>query len=486
MQCDSLSAVTVFARCNADVDQSALQSLISRTSKLWNSPVGTRAEDIHKTADDGETMRLRYWTALLVFGGIAFVVSKQWDSQTQDQAKLSDTAPSLLLSGNESTDATFGTDDLTTTPVAASADIPTQADNTVTWTHVVDTGDSLSGLLAEAGLDTGASTEVTVAIGSEYDLRLLKPGHNLKLTMSPDGLPRTASLEIEDGTLIFATFGAAPSVQRLAPDLDSIRRAGVTMIESSIYTALDDAGIPTRFATDLELILAGVFDLRTVLNGGERIRLLWREYRSEGRVVGEPTIDFAQLDLADGRYEILWPNDDSRRSMIFKDSHLVHTFVQPIHGARLSSAFGLRMHPVHGYMRMHSGVDFAAAQGAAVETTQSGKIAFMGERSGYGILVEMKHEGGTSTLYAHLSALNEALQVGQRIAAGTEIGRVGSTGTSTAPHLHYEIHIGGRPVSPLADTLLHGPDNSTPRAAVSNVLVDSMQSELDRLLASRG
>ncbi len=431
-------------------------------------------------------MRLRYWTALLVFGGIVFVVSTQWERQPRDQAKLSDTAPSLLPSGNESTDATFGTDDVTTPPVAARADIPTTADNTVTWTQVVDTGDSLLGLLAEAGLDTGASTEVTGAIGSEYDLRLLKPGHNLKLTMSPDGLPRTATLEIEDGTLIFATFGATPSVQRLAPNLDSIRRAGETAIESSIYKALDDAGIPTRFATDLELILAGVFDLRTVLSGGERIRLLWREHRSEGRVVGEPTIDFAQIDLADGRYELVWPNDTSRRSMIFKDGHLVQTFVQPIRGARLSSAFGPRMHPVHGYMRMHSGVDFAAAQGAVVETTRSGKIAFMGERSGYGRLVEIDHEGGISTLYAHLSALNEALRVGQRVPAGTEIGRVGSTGTSTAPHLHYEIHIDGQPVSPLADTRLHGPDNSKSPAAVSPLLVDSMQRELDRLLASRG
>ncbi|WP_246040572.1 M23 family metallopeptidase [Roseovarius arcticus] len=379
----------------------------------------------------------------------------------------------------------MGNDDSMTGQAAEGADMPTQADDAVTWTRVVDAGDSLSGLLAEAGLDTDASIEVTGAIGSEYDLRHLKPGHSIAVTISSDGLPRTATLEIEDGTRILATFGAAPSVQKVAPDLDSVRRAGEARIGSSIYAALDDAGIPTRFATDLELILAGAFDLRTALAGGEHIRLLWREYVSNGREVGEPTIDFAQLDVADGRYEILWPDDKSRRTRIFRNGQLVQTFVQPIRGARLSSAFGLRMHPIHDNMRMHNGVDFAAKQGAVVAATQSGKIAFMGKRRGYGLLVEIEHESSTRTLYAHLSAVNEALQVGRHVGAGTEIGRVGSTGTSTAPHLHYEIQVKGRPVSPLADTRLRGPGNDT-QGAGEPLLRGGMQSELDRLLASRG
>ncbi len=431
-------------------------------------------------------IRLRYWTALLVVGGVAFVVSTQWDRQPHDQVALSDGTSAHPQTGSESTTVTSGDDDLLTVPVATDTDIPNQTDDSVIWTRVVGAGDSLSGLLAEAGLDTEANSEVTRAIGSEFDLRHLKPGHSLALQISPDGLPATAMLEIEDGSRILATFGAAPSVQRLAPDLDSIQRAGEATVGSSIFAALDEAGIPTRFATDLELILAGTFDLRTALAGGEHIRLMWREYRSGDRVVGEPTIDFAQLDLADGRYEIMWPDDNSRRSRIFKDGQLVKTFDQPIRGARLSSAFGLRMHPVHGYMRMHSGLDFAAEQGAVVAATQVGKIAFMGERSGYGTVVELDHGDGVQTLYAHLSALNEELHVGQRITAGTEIGRAGSTGTSTAPHLHYEIHVDGKPVSPLADTRLRGLGKGTPRSAESLVLVNNMQSELDRLLASRG
>ncbi len=431
-------------------------------------------------------MRLRYWTALLVLGGVASFVSMKWDRQPQNQAALP-VGPSVNPHGDDaSTDAASTERDQVAEPAVAAVETPVEDKDAVTWTRVVGAGDSLSALLAEAGLDTVSRTDVTRAIGSEYDLRHLKPGHVLALSVSADGVPQSATLEIEDGTQILATFGPEGSVQRMAPDLDSVQRAGDIKVKSSIYAALDEAGIPTRFATDLELVLAGAFDLRTALSGGERIRLLWREFSSGDREVGEPAIDFAQLDLSDGSYEILWPDDNSTQTRIFKDGQLLQMFDQPIRGARLSSGFGRRMHPVHGNVRMHSGVDFAASQGAIVEATRSGKIAFMGARSGYGALVEIEHEGGVRTLYAHLSALNEALKVGQRVPAGTEIGRVGSTGTSTAPHLHYEIHIDGRPVSPLSDAPSRGPANRAAQAEGAQVIVDSMQRELDRLLASRG
>lgn len=431
-------------------------------------------------------IRLRYWTAFLVVGGIAIGVASHWNKQPRHPVSFSDSAAADLSLGSGSDGTTPGGDNSETARAATGADLLSRADDIVTWTRVVGAGDSLSGLLSEAGLDTDARSHVIRAIGSEFDLRHLKPGHRLALKISADGFPEIATLEIENGSRIRATFGAAPSVQRLAPDLDSVRRAGEATVGSSIFAALDDAGIPTRFATDLELILAAAFDLRTALSGGEHIRLMWREYRSGDRVVGEPVIDFAQLDLAEGRYEILWPGNNSRRTRIFKEGQLVQVFDQPIPGARLSSAFGLRMHPVHGDMRMHSGVDFAAEQGAIVAATQTGKIVFMGKRSGYGNVVELDHGEGIQTLYAHLSAVNEALQVGQRVVAGKEIGRAGSTGTSTAPHLHYEIRVDGRPISPLADTRLRNPGNGTPRPTKSLALVDSLQSELDRLLASSG
>ncbi|MCF7699836.1 peptidoglycan DD-metalloendopeptidase family protein [Loktanella sp. M215] len=425
-------------------------------------------------------MRLRYWTAMLVAGGVAFGVSQYRDAPTALSTAVSDSAEEEMPRS-----ATTADDGLAPSVADAGDKVSTPVDEPVTWTQVVGAGDSLSGLLAAAGLDTETSRDVVQAIGSEFDVRHLKPGQRLALNVSSDGLPKTATLEKEDGSRIRATFGEDPTVQILPPQLVSVRRAGEATVSSSIFAALDGAGIPTRFATDLELVLAETFDLRTRLGGGEHIRLMWREYRSGDRVVGDPTIDFAQLDLADGRYEILWPDDTSRRTTIMKDGVLLQTFDQPIRGARLSSAFGMRMHPILGTVRMHSGIDFAAPQGAIVAATQQGKVAYMGKRSGYGTVVELDHGNGVHTLYAHLSALNEGLRVGQRVETGTELGRAGSTGRSTAPHLHYEIRVNDKPVSPLADTRLRGSGNPTPLTE-SLVLVGDMQSELDRLLTSNG
>ncbi len=425
-------------------------------------------------------MRLRDWTILMAVGGLALALSTLWDGPETDRRAARDPAGPPMPAANAASDdqmATFG-------PAFVE---PADAMR-VTWEKTVGEGDSLSGLLTEAGLDTDARTAVIAALGSEFNLQQLKPGHSIALQLADDGSPQAAALEIETGLRIWATFGADPVVRQVAPQLKTVRRAGKATIGSSIYAALDAADIPTRFATDLELVFADTLDLRAVMGGNERLSLIWREYRAGDRVVGEPTIDYAQLDLNDARYEILWPDDTSLQTRIFKDGDLMQTLVQPIRGARLSSAFGPRMHPVHGTMRMHSGVDFAAAQGEVVAATQDGKIAFMGNKGGYGLLVEVAHAGGIKTLYAHLSAVNDALKVGQRIPAGQEIGRVGSTGTSTAPHLHYEVHVNGRPVSPLTDRRLFSPTpvaDATP-APDDAVMVEDLQIELQRLLLQNG
>ena len=431
-------------------------------------------------------IRLRYWTALLVIGGVSLGISA---FGTRDPQAPDDN--DAVIEAGLSRDGGIGdprAEKGTAKPASAlaSPDDPALAVDTVTTRKVIGQGDSLSGLLADVGLDLETTDVIARAIGTEYDLRRLKPGDSLSVTRTTGGDLQTATLEIDDGSRIRATLGAIPVVQRLAPDLESVPRAGETTVQSSIFGAFEKAGIPTRFATDLELILDGTLDLRKQVAGGEHIRLMWREYRSGDRTVAEPTIDFAQLDLSDGKYVILWPDDSARRTLVFKDDELVRVFDQPIRGARLSSAFGPRLHPIHGTVRMHSGVDLAAVQGAAVEATHAGKIVYMGARSGYGNLVEVDHGGDVQTLYAHLSALNDDLRVGQSIPAGTEIGLAGSTGTSTAPHLHYEIHVDGKPVSPLDGPWSNDPGGQTAGSMDPLTRVNDMRNELNRLLASEG
>jgi murein DD-endopeptidase MepM/ murein hydrolase activator NlpD len=120
----------------------------------------------------------------------------------------------------------------------------------------------------------------------------------------------------------------------------------------------------------------------------------------------------------------------------------------PARGA-LTSGFGPRRHPIFGVVRMHNGVDIAAPWGTPVRAAAPGTVLFAGWFGGYGKLVVLDHGGGVTTLYGHLSSIGVA--VGQRVRAGQVIGRVGSTGYSTGPHLHFEIRVDGRPVDPLGD-----------------------------------
>ena len=120
-------------------------------------------------------------------------------------------------------------------------------------------------------------------------------------------------------------------------------------------------------------------------------------------------------------------------------------FVRPVPG-RITSSFGPRSHPILGYVRMHTGVDFTAAYGQEIRAAQSGRVIIAGWFGGYGNAIVIDHGGGVSTLYGHQSEL--AVGYGQSVAAGDVIGYVGSTGLSTGPHLHFEVRINGGAVDP--------------------------------------
>jgi len=119
----------------------------------------------------------------------------------------------------------------------------------------------------------------------------------------------------------------------------------------------------------------------------------------------------------------------------------------PITGARLSSRFGPRLHPIFGTQRLHAGIDWAAATGTPVRAAASGRVVHAGERGGYGNAVIIDHGGALATMYAHLSVI--AVGGGADVQRGQVIGAVGSTGFSTGPHLHFEVRVAGSPVDPI-------------------------------------
>lgn len=324
----------------------------------------------------------------------------------------------------------------------------------VTWSGTLSSGETLDALLSAAGLSAGDRAEVALAMAAEYDLRKLRPGYGIEIETSVSGSLNRAVLSVDEGVQIEAVFTDETATRRILPEPDLVLRAADTTVQNSISATLASADVPARFAVDLAEMLGGTVDFRRDLKGDEPLQLMWREARLGDQIIGQPHLSFAALTIDETRYEIVWPDDNSGNATIFVDGEVLRVFAQPVKGARLSSVYGNRRHPIYGDVRMHTGVDFAAPHGTPVYATAPGTISFVGRRGGYGRVVEIAHGSDTMTRYAHLSSVPDGLSVGERVTAGETIGRVGATGTATGPNLHYEVRVDGRPTDPMSEERL--------------------------------
>ena len=128
----------------------------------------------------------------------------------------------------------------------------------------------------------------------------------------------------------------------------------------------------------------------------------------------------------------------------------------PIDGARLSSGYGMRKHPILGYSRMHKGVDFAAPRGTPIYAAGDGVVEMAGRNGGYGNYVRLRHTGSYKTAYAHMRGFAKGIRAGVRVKQGQVIGYVGTTGRSTGPHLHYEVMVDNKQTNPRSIKLPSG------------------------------
>ncbi|MCI3178656.1 hypothetical protein C5708_00145 [Caulobacter sp. CCUG 60055] len=199
-------------------------------------------------------------------------------------------------------------------------------------------------------------------------------------------------------------------------------------------------------ATALKLF-AHRLDLTRDLALGDRVRLAWRKSAD-----GAPVLDYAEVEGARGAARFYRVEETGDEADAFADETgasvrrlLLRT---PILHPRLTSAFGMRFHPLLGYTRMHRGVDFGAPVGAAVLAAGDGVVAAAGWAGGYGRRVRLRHAGGYETVYAHLSAWAPGLTVGAHVRQGQVIGWTGESGLASGPHLHFEVLKNGEAVDP--------------------------------------
>ena len=222
------------------------------------------------------------------------------------------------------------------------------------------------------------------------------------------------------------------------------------IILESLYQAATEQKMPPNTIIEFARIYGFQVDFQRDIRKQDKFQVMYEVYINEKKEIIETgEILFANLKLSGQDNSLYYFNEKGSEGHYDKNGKSVKKALMktPINGARLSSAFGMRKHPIDGFNKMHRGTDFAAPMGTPIMASGDGVVKKAGWCGGGGNCVKIRHNSTYETVYAHMSKFARGIKVGVRVKQGQTIGYVGSTGKSTGPHLHYEVIVNGKKVN---------------------------------------
>ncbi|WP_052389897.1 M23 family metallopeptidase [Belnapia moabensis] len=315
-------------------------------------------------------------------------------------------------------------------------------------------GDTLTQLLASAGVEPDEARPAISALAPIFPPRRLQPGHEVTLRQDPSRDDALTALILEPAPGRTVTVSRTLSGWQAVEEEATRHRHLVYArgeVTGAVLQDLEAAGLPSALSLNLVRMLGHSVDFQRELQPGDGFTVLFERFRdAEGGLLRDGDVLHAEFRMSTRRLS-LWRQETATGPEWFDETgrSLRRNFLRtPLDGARISSSFGQRRHPVLGFTRMHQGIDFAAPHGTPVLAAAEGVVERIGFVSGYGRLIELRHPDGSMTRYGHLSAFANGLKLGTGVGQAEVIGRVGSSGLATGPHLHYEIVENGRSVDP--------------------------------------
>ena len=230
-------------------------------------------------------------------------------------------------------------------------------------------------------------------------------------------------------------------------------------IDKSIYSSLKQVEVPDNIIMEFVQLFSFDIDFQRDIRNGNSLKIMFDQYYDKyDNVVKTGSIYFAEINLLSSSYELYRFKSQDMVEYFNADGKSATKALMktPINGARLSSGFGMRKHPILGYNKKHQGVDFAAPTGTPIMAAGTGHIEFVGNNGGAGKYIRIKHLNGYKTSYSHLSKYASGIKKNVRVTQGQTIGYVGNTGLSTGPHLHYEVIYNGERINPMKMKLPSG------------------------------
>ncbi len=310
----------------------------------------------------------------------------------------------------------------------------------------VKKGDTLSGVLTDQGLSLPEIAQLTSLPVVSQHLVNIRPGQEIEITLGPDReisqisrvLDPTRTLLIEraeSGERFHARLDEQP--------LDRELTATILTLDASLYADGKRAGLSDAIIMELYNIFQWTVDFNRQVQAGDTLYLLHETFLKNGEKIKDGKIMAAEFHSPRATHSA-YRHTVGKRTSYYSETgqSLTQRFLRNPIKARITSKFNLqRKHPILHTIRAHRGVDYGAPQGTPVSAAGDGKIAFIGQRGGFGNTIVIQHGDRYSTLYAHLSKFTQGLKQGSRVSQGDTIGLVGKTGLATGAHLHYEFRV---------------------------------------------
>jgi len=340
-------------------------------------------------------------------------------------------------------------------------DLADEASRPVQRTVTAGSGDTFLDLLVRGGIDKVEATKAIDALSDVYSPRALKIGQSLTVTYPrpADGIgvgPFSGfAFQPEPGRQIVAKHGSdGYKVSEIKSELTRQVMHYRGAIKGSLFESAMSKGVSASVLAEMIRAFSYDVDFQRDIQAGDEFEVMFERLTDKnGQVVKDGNIIFAKLTLSDDPITIYRYTDSAGMTDYYNakgESVRKALLKTPVDGAKITSGFGMRLHPILGYSKLHKGIDFGVKSGTPVMAAGNGVIDYAGVFGAYGNYVRIKHDSSHATAYAHLSRFASGIHVGKRVDQGQIIAFSGATGRATGPHLHYEVLVNGGQVNPMS------------------------------------
>ena len=323
--------------------------------------------------------------------------------------------------------------------------------------YEVKKGDSIQKILKKYKIKNSEIQSFIKQYKQYVNSKQLLVGNNIEITIKKTPANKEnsiirVSVPITKSTTIEVTKNEEGKIisEKIITKLYKRRVLAENVIKKSLYNSAVNAKINPETIIEFARIFGFEIDFQRDIRKNDYFKIVYDKYFDEnGEFVKSGSILFAQMSVKEREITLYKFGNDKDYGYFDINGKSVEKALMktPINGARLSSSFGMRKHPILGYNKMHKGTDFAAPAGTPIMASGSGTIVHAKWCGGGGNCVKIKHNSTYQTVYAHMKAFARGIKSGKKVRQGQVIGYVGSTGMSTGPHLHYEVIVNGKKVN---------------------------------------